>query len=698
MRLFFVLLLTLGALDYSRPPAAASPTEPLVAQILEPGASSKLWPGRLTDVRIRVETGDQAAISWSLDLGMAGEGDLEELARGSSAVTGDTPVVELAADQLIAGKSYTLTLSATDGDNSATAQVTVLVTKPVYTAIPFSPGNYTTRVYTVYGGDGSGNLLMYSGPVADPAEIVLVDRPSGQRQSAIVALGSSEGVKISSDASRLFYKGTFPRPGTSFTDLGLGFLDLENRTAVLIARNSQYLYSTDADGKRIVYQAPAPDHSTQFFLYDEATGERRQLTDDPDAINALGDTTHCPTLFGSTPLITADGSTVVLITRATLGLVPEDPSLGCHIFTYSVDSEMWRHVAALPSTTTLGTSAVSEDGRWLSFAVSRPLSGGGSRSFPALVDLQTGEVHDPAVDVGNFTSFDSVITGDGRGLVISTEADLDPRVGNADHNMEIFYYDRASGEFSQVTETTGGIGSTPGNCPSYRPYVNRDGSVLALEGFLRFSVELCHLDGPQRNEEDGFWLRLLRIVRRRPGNHPPNFEAPADQQLAAGETLSLEMSATDPDGDPISFFAQLKGGFDVPAGSVITDHHDGTASFRWPTRPEQAGTYVLRMAAFDEGGGEVFHDVTIEVTARAGAEATSTPATTATPTQKAPTITCPGDCDGDGQVMVGELITGVNIALGRAPLTACPAFDCSGAGATIGCLTRAVAASLYGCE
>ena len=43
-----------------------------------------------------------------------------------------------------------------------------------------------------------------------------------------------------------------------------------------------------------------------------------------------------------------------------------------------------------------------------------------------------------------------------------------------------------------------------------------------------------------------------------------------------------------------------------------------------------------------------------------------------------PTIsvaTCVGDCNGDGQVTVDELVTGVNIALGNTALAVCPQFD-----------------------
>jgi hypothetical protein len=52
-----------------------------------------------------------------------------------------------------------------------------------------------------------------------------------------------------------------------------------------------------------------------------------------------------------------------------------------------------------------------------------------------------------------------------------------------------------------------------------------------------------------------------------------------------------------------------------------------------------------------------------------------TPRVTATPTATPPGAACPGDCNGDRQVSINELIQGVNIALGSAAVTSCPAFD-----------------------
>ena len=58
---------------------------------------------------------------------------------------------------------------------------------------------------------------------------------------------------------------------------------------------------------------------------------------------------------------------------------------------------------------------------------------------------------------------------------------------------------------------------------------------------------------------------------------------------------------------------------------------------------------------------------------------TPTGTATATDTATAPTG-CAGDCNGNGQVTIDELIRGVNIALGNAALDVCPSFDVDGDG------------------
>ena len=85
------------------------------------------------------------------------------------------------------------------------------------------------------------------------------------------------------------------------------------------------------------------------------------------------------------------------------------------------------------------------------------------------------------------------------------------------------------------------------------------------------------------------------------------------------------------------------------------------------------------------------------------AGATATAATTATvrstvaPSGTA-TLSCAGDCNGDGKVTINELIIGVNIVLGTQPLLACPSFDSHQTGqVTISDLVVAVNHVLLGC-
>jgi hypothetical protein len=61
-------------------------------------------------------------------------------------------------------------------------------------------------------------------------------------------------------------------------------------------------------------------------------------------------------------------------------------------------------------------------------------------------------------------------------------------------------------------------------------------------------------------------------------------------------------------------------------------------------------------------------------------------------------IPCAGDCNNDDKVTVNELIKGVNIALGKAEITACAALDLAGDGrVTIDELVKAVNKALSGC-
>lgn len=124
--------------------------------------------------------------------------------------------------------------------------------------------------------------------------------------------------------------------------------------------------------------------------------------------------------------------------------------------------------------------------------------------------------------------------------------------------------------------------------------------------------------------------------------------------------------------------------------------------FTWQA-PATAGTYTLF------GAGTSANDDTL-ATGDAAARTTyeivvgeNIPTPTPTPPVPTPTTTaeiptCVGDCNGDGSVTVDEIITGVNIALGIAPPSACPVFDTNGdRTVTVEEILQAVNNALSGC-
>jgi hypothetical protein len=76
----------------------------------------------------------------------------------------------------------------------------------------------------------------------------------------------------------------------------------------------------------------------------------------------------------------------------------------------------------------------------------------------------------------------------------------------------------------------------------------------------------------------------------------------------------------------------------------------------------------------------------------------NTPTATGTP-NASPTATpaCVGDCGGSGVVNISDLITGVNIALGNLPVSACPAFENAQGKVDIAQLIKGVNNALEGC-
>lgn len=591
---------------------------PLV-QILEPAVNFRLGTddAGAIPVRIRVQAGSTGVRSWRVTA-RDSSGIEVDVAHGSGLVE-DVEVGRIAAAADWVPGIMDLQVEAEDfiGTRSL-ASVSGRLSSPRYRLIPLTEGNNSIVGIAGVSVSADGSRIARGGPSmqAPTSDLIVFDRATGQESILTVRLGSTTGHGLAPYGDRYFYTGTFPVDHLQL--FGLGFRDFGTGTSNLVARDGEQLFSVSRDGRYVAYQKLLRNEdgfTRQYFWQDTETGEERQLTDSPDAVVFTDRPDACPTgADGTVPLIRGDGRQVIIVTGSTLGLAADDPEVGCRVFVYDVATDSWEIAAELPAENAVVGTTLTEDGRWLSLIHSRPVPGG-RQGFPALLDLESGVLTDPLANLDEFASFDAVIAYDGRYIVLTTSADLDPRLGNADHNMELFLYDRQSGEIDQITETTGGIGLTSTRCEPYRPRPSADAEVI-LFGFMVLSVERCRLDGAQRNEVDGFEFRAVRAVRKREGNLGPQWRPPVRAYVQAGEHLEISFSASDPDGDILTFFAQERGGSDVPRGAEMRDWHDGTASFSWPTRPEDTGRYMLRVAVFDEGGGEDWVDLPIAVCSR----------------------------------------------------------------------------------
>ena len=79
-------------------------------------------------------------------------------------------------------------------------------------------------------------------------------------------------------------------------------------------------------------------------------------------------------------------------------------------------------------------------------------------------------------------------------------------------------------------------------------------------------------------------------------NRAPELAAIGQQMVVAGETLEIGLSASDEEGDNLSFEVA-----DAPDGSTFMDNEDGTASFAWPTVAEDVGEHAVTFIVTDDG-------------------------------------------------------------------------------------------------
>jgi len=132
------------------------------------------------------------------------------------------------------------------------------------------------------------------------------------------------------------------------------------------------------------------------------------------------------------------------------------------------------------------------------------------------------------------------------------------------------------------------IGTVNGSLLTLAPSINFNTSTA-----IQFIVTVT--DGNGGSDSDTLDVLVT------PVNDAPVIATLTDQTGEEGTELTFTISATDVDGDSLSWTSS-----NLPTGATLTDNLDGTASFTWTPDYTQAGTYPnVQFIVSDGQGGSV---------------------------------------------------------------------------------------------
>jgi PKD repeat protein len=107
-----------------------------------------------------------------------------------------------------------------------------------------------------------------------------------------------------------------------------------------------------------------------------------------------------------------------------------------------------------------------------------------------------------------------------------------------------------------------------------------------------YTVEFLVTDNgtPQAVDSEQITITVANV------NHAPVLDAVGDRTVEEQVELSLLLTASDSDGDGLSFAVA-----NLPTGAQLTDNGDGSALFSWTPSFAQAGNYQVRFIVTDDG-------------------------------------------------------------------------------------------------
>jgi Tol biopolymer transport system component len=369
-----------------------------------------------------------------------------------------------------------------------------------------------------------------------------------------------------------------------------------------------YPSSVSADGRYVTFGSAASNlvpgdtnNTPDMFVHDMVTGATTRVSVASDGTQANG-----PSEFYAS--ISADGRYVAFVSDAS-NLVPGDTNGTTDIFVHDMvtGSTTRVSVASDGSQGEVYQSIdpfISADGRYVAFDTTAsnlvPDDTNGTEDV-FVHDMLTGsttraDVASDGTQANDFTGA-PVISPDGRYVAFHSDAsNLVP--GDTNGTTDVFVRDMVTGSTTLASVASDG---TQGNNFSEMPSVSADSQYVMF-----FSRASNLVPGDTAGTYDVFLTRNPFCTVN--GHHAPVLTPIGNKSVNEGQTLTLAISASDPDCDNLTYSAA-----NLPAGASFNPL---TRTFSWTPSYAQAGNYPnVEFTVMDDGSPMqlAFEDITITV-------------------------------------------------------------------------------------
>jgi len=333
-----------------------------------------------------------------------------------------------------------------------------------------------------------------------------------------------------------------------------------------------------ADGRFVTFMSRDPDlvdgqsdtsSSWDVFLFDHLSGQTTLVSHTHSSPVKTGDA------LSVIPAISADGSRIVFTSSATdLVAGVADFNQGQDLFTFETAAAstalVTRRAPEMPSLTShpyTEAAAVSADGRWVVFVSTSPRILEGQADANRASDLflydratrtttLVSHAAGSATRTANGSSISPAISADGRWIAFrSTATDLEAGTVQNDESLDVFLFDRLSGDTVLVARTSGRLLSFP---PPVR--ISPDGRWIV------FSSDAPGLVPGQHDEPRPLATNDVFLLDRITGSTTLVSRSAAGP-LAAGNGDSRGLSLSD-DGRFVAFSSQAT---DLVPGQIDTN-------------------------------------------------------------------------------------------------------------------------------